>query len=336
MTDSNIDSESASRFFKAIYDTSISVSLQEEPSLIDITCVLAGAVSELSLETDAPDITLIGITSRISTDLSCGMAQGSMPAGILPPAYEIDKMTEAGRMCARSFWESEEVCERSLDASLRDVAVSLFIEWESVFNINRAKFCRILHEIALKALAFEFAAQELCDCVIERRLITDLWGAGECITALSAAAGRRQALGLGGAYVRASDVESATTVTYSIPMQGDLEELSRVMTREAVAGGVDAGSDWRFGLAANDMPLNAPVDLIRGIEPVCQGFFRAITLPSWRDQAVACAKAAGRMLAVTAGGSLPDIEPAIAKPLAMSAMAETYKYVSYSRASMSG
>ena len=45
------------------------------------------------------------------------------------------------------------------------------------------------------------------------------------------------------------------------------------------------------------------------------------------DQAVACAKAAGRMLAVTSGGEMPEIEPAIAKPLAMAAITDTYKSV---------
>jgi len=33
------------------------------------------------------------------------------------------------------------------------------------------------------------------------------------------------------------------------------------------------------------------------------------------------------MVAVAAGGEIPEIEPAIAKPLAMSAMSETYKSV---------
>ena len=99
------------------------------------------------------------------------------------------------------------------------------------------------------------------------------------------------------------------------------------MTKEAVRLGVPAGSDWRFGLAANDMPVNAPVELIRGMEPYCDSFFNAIKLIHPFEQSVACAKAAGRMVAVASGGELPEIEPAIAKPLAMSAMTESYKFV---------
>ena len=75
------------------------------------------------------------------------------------------------------------------------------------------------------------------------------------------------------------------------------------------------------------MPLNAPYELINTLGPVCDNFFDAIQLHGAEDQAVACAKAAGRMLAITAGGDLPEIEPAIAKPLAVSAMSDTYKTI---------
>jgi hypothetical protein len=48
-------------------------------------------------------------------------------------------------------------------------------------------------------------------------------------------------------------------------------------------------------------------------------------MPDLREQAVACAKAAGRMIAVASVGDEPDIAPVIAKPLAMAAITETYK-----------
>ena len=43
------------------------------------------------------------------------------------------------------------------------------------------------------------------------------------------------------------------------------------------------------------------------------------------DYAVACAKAAGRMIAVVSGGEEPEIAPVISKPLALAAMMEMYK-----------
>jgi hypothetical protein len=65
--------------------------------------------------------------------------------------------------------------------------------------------------------------------------------------------------------------------------------------------------------------------LLEGVEPYTQLFFSAIPMPDLKDQAVACAKAAGRMLAVLAGGDNPEIAPVIAKPLAMMAITETYQ-----------
>ncbi|MCM2344883.1 MAG: hypothetical protein NDJ24_10025, partial [Alphaproteobacteria bacterium] len=57
--------------------------------------------------------------------------------------------------------------------------------------------------------------------------------------------------------------------------------------------------------------------------------FRIIGMMDLMDQAVACAKAAGRMLAVAAGGDAPELEPVIAKPLAMAAMTETFRSTGY-------
>jgi hypothetical protein len=75
------------------------------------------------------------------------------------------------------------------------------------------------------------------------------------------------------------------------------------------------------------VPVNAPLDLIFAIEPYCQTFFDTIGMRNQYEQSVSCAKAAGRMLAVAAGGEIPEMEPAIAKPLAMAAITETYKSV---------
>ena len=99
------------------------------------------------------------------------------------------------------------------------------------------------------------------------------------------------------------------------------------MTQEAIRLGIPAGTDWRFGLAANDTPCSAPYELIAGLEPACHEFFRMIGLNDMVDQAVACAKASGRMLALAAGGERPELEPVIAKPLAMAALTETYRTV---------
>lgn len=337
-----LDSESANdpagaaRLFLALHDAAVARAVGGgAPGLMDVACVAAGAVAEVGLSTDRPDLAVQGTLTALSRALGCAPAEGAVPPGVLPVAPAVDAATEGGREAAREFWAQGPECEHAFEGLLVDALSGAVVAWEDGAALPRARALRVLAELSWRALGFEFAAQELCDAVIEGRLVTGRWGPGECITALAAAAGRRQALGLGGAYVGGAGAGSPV-VSYGMPVPGELDAIAHVMTREAVRGGVEAGSDWRFGLAANDMPLSAPVELIRGVEPVCQGFFRAVAMPSWREQAVACAKAAGRMLAVAAGGNLPDIEPAIAKPLAMAALTETYRYTSCSRASMSG
>ena len=177
---------------------------------------------------------------------------------------------------------------------------------------------RLLVECVKRCMAFEISAQELCDVVIDRKVSTDWWGLGDCVAALSAVAGRRLALSV---HTEHDEFFKGCDLPTS------LDRVVYVMTQEAVRLGVPAGSDWRFGLAANDVPVNAPIDLVLGIEPYCYSFFEAIQLKGQYDQSVACAKAAGRMIAVAAGGEEPEIEPVIAKPLAMSAITETYKSV---------
>lgn len=104
-----------------------------------------------------------------------------------------------------------------------------------------------------------------------------------------------------------------------------MDSLMYVMAQEAVRLGVPAGSEWRLGLAANDSKADPPVELIRGVTPIVTGFFAEINMHEPLYRAVACAKAAGRMLAVVASGEMPDMPPFIAKPLAVMAMTEAYK-----------
>lgn len=146
----------------------------------------------------------------------------------------------------------------------------------------------------------------------------DGWTLGDCLGGLSGAAGWRLAK---------YNLLHKKLPKENVPVLDSfvLDDLIAVMTNEAIRMGIPAGSDWRFGLAANDCELNPPTELLEGVEPYTQLFFSAIPMPDLKDQAVACAKAAGRMLAVLAGGDNPEIAPVIAKPLAMMAITETYQ-----------
>lgn len=154
--------------------------------------------------------------------------------------------------------------------------------------------------------------------VIDSKIGLKGWKIHDCVAGLSALSGVR--LGL------------ATNPDFCMTFKGadiptHLDDLSAVMTSEAVRLGVPAGSGWRFGLPANDRPIDPPYQLIEALEPLCTSFFTCIRLECEYDQAVGLAKAAGRMLAVASAGKDPDIEPAIAKPLAMEAFTESYKSV---------
>jgi hypothetical protein len=119
-----------------------------------------------------------------------------------------------------------------------------------------------------RCMAFEISAQELCDIVIEKKVAIEGWSLGDCIAALSCRLPAVR-LALSSEFRQLPGVSAAR----SIPENLDLKVVN-VMTQEAVRLGVPAGSDWRFGLAANDTPLNAPIDLILGHRALLPGLFR--------------------------------------------------------------
>ena len=278
---------------------------------------MAGVLVETYLVFEKPDESMMAGFSKLSDLLGCEPIACDLDANILPPANIIDLETERGRHAARALFEDWMDCAYEFHELILTIIQNIVVSWEDDGQ-PREETLRLLAECAMRAMVFEIAAQELCDVVIEEKVAGEGWGLQECIASLSAVSGRRLAMSLKAEYCEiftGSDVPE------------NLDQIVYVMTQEAVRLGVPAGSDWRFGLAANDTPVNAPIDLIFGIEPYCKAFFDALSIHDDYFQSICCAKAAGRMLAVAAGGEIPEIEPAIAKPLAMSAMSETYKSV---------
>lgn len=278
---------------------------------------MAGVMVETYLVFDQPDRAMQASFQKLARMLGQGPMMCALGTHVLPPAHVMDYETERGRLAARNFFEEWLDCAYEFHELMLAIIQNVIVRWERDGQ-SRAESLRLFYECTRRCMAFEIAAQELCDVVIDKKVAADGWSLGDCIAALSAVAGRRLALSL-------SADTCAIFVGSSLPEC--LDELVYVMTQEAVRLGVPAGSDWRFGLAANDVPVNAPINLILGIEPYCHGFFQVIHMHDQYEQAVACAKAAGRMLAVAAGGEVPEMEPMIAKPLAMMAITETYKSV---------
>lgn len=279
--------------------------------------LLAGMFVETALLFDDSDRGLEAIYDRLASDLACEPMAGPLGDQALPPSYIIDRDTEQGRRVARALFEEWLHCPQEfLDLTLF-AAQQMFMAMEQDGQPRQDTF-RLLIECANRCMAYELAAQELCEIVIEQKIGLEGWSLSESISGLSAVAGRSLALSFSGA-------QFAAFRGNDLPEH--LDRVAWVMTQEAIRLGIPAGSDWRFGLAANDQPSNAPYELIAALEPVCRDLFRAVGLHSLVDQSVACAKASGRMLAMASGGERPEIEPVIAKPLAMAAMTETYRTV---------
>lgn len=278
--------------------------------------VLAGFLVETLLLFDNPEEAMEGSYARLFEELGCEPYDGEIDPRALPPAHVLDSDSECGKALARCAFEDWLDCGYAFHELAVQIIVRNVIHWEE-WGFRRAETFRIFIESVNRVMGFELAAQELCDIAIAEKMEIERWSIADAIAALSAIAGRRLALSLsgGGQFFRGVD----------LPMH--LDHIAYVMTQEATRQGIPAGSDWRFGLAANDTPVNAPLSLVREIEPAARMFFRIAGIRDLGDQAVGCAKAAGRMIALAASGDIPRIEPVIVKPLAMAAMTETYKSV---------
>lgn len=265
---------------------------------------LAGVVVETCMLFDDAHDAVAATQAGLERDLGCMPLPGSLGPHALRPPAALDHAFEQGKDLARSLFEQWLDCPYDFHADAVAIAHHAIVRLELAGHA-RTESLRLFVELMRRGLALETAAQELCDIVIDGKIAHDGWSLSDGFAGLSA---------LAGAYLAVPHITAA----------GQLDLIAAVMTQEATRLGVPAGSDWRFGLPANDHPCTAPYDLIDGIEPACNRFLHALGFAQPLERAVACAKAAGRLLAVAASGLDPDIEPVIAKPLAMAAITDTY------------
>lgn len=280
--------------------------------------LLSGMLVETLFLFDNAEEGLDGSFDKLADLLGCEPTEGPFDRGVLPPATLVDFDTEQGRQMAREFFEEWLDCAYEFHDMLLFLIHQYFVHWEAMGQ-PRAESFRLLVEATHKAMSYELSAQELCDVVIEKKIGQEGWSLGDSIAGLSGLAGRKLAL--------SQDGRNECCWFYGPELPDLLDQTAYVMTQEAVRLGLPVGADWRFGLPANDTPANPPTLLITRIDPICRSFFEAIQMFDLHDQAVACAKAAGRMIAVASGGDSPEIEPAIVKPLAMAAITESYKSI---------
>lgn len=278
--------------------------------IIDFLEVLAGFYVESCFLFEKPDRSMTEGFKKLSQILRSEAHEGEMPTWAVSNPQRIDARSEQGRTLARFVLEEWKECEFSYFEFVNWILQNYICAWEGN-SVPREESLRLFIETCSRCMAFEIAAQELCDQVIEKRIGTGEWSLADAVCGLSAYAG----------YCDAKDKAEAGYTQNLF----ESESIVNVMTQEAARMGVPAGSDWKLGLAANDCPADPPIELVESIDPLCSEFFNVISLLQDNEKAVACAKAAGRMLAVVASGDTPDMPHAIAKPLAMAALVESYR-----------
>jgi hypothetical protein len=277
---------------------------------------LSGLMVEASYMFEQPDEALGAMTAKIARRLKCNWSGAELPPEYLPAAYLLDEKTEEGRDVARHVLKRAFDEPHAFASSVIDVVIHNLMALEDI-AIPRDESFRMILEFAHRSMVLELAAQELCDVLIDHKVGRQQWSLGDCISSLSGLSGYKVAVWYQATGMFSRAKARAQSQTFN--------SIVDVMTREAVRYGIAGGTDWTFGLPANDMPSNPPSLLVSGVLPFCEGFFKAVRAFEPIYQATACAKAAGRMLAVASGGEMPEISPVISKPLAISAMTESYR-----------
>ncbi|MBU6235184.1 MAG: hypothetical protein KGQ41_05015 [Alphaproteobacteria bacterium] len=163
-------------------------------------------------------------------------------------------------------------------------------------------------------IRYELGAHGICDRTIDVKISGQRWTIADCILSLSALAGSHQArLMMDAGIANHASLEKA------------LDDLMRIMMEEAVRHGMPGEVNILHGIPANDTKLSIHGDLIRSVEPLALTVLEELHMLDRTCQAIALAKAAGRMVAVAAAGENPDIEHVVARPLALTAMMGAFR-----------
>lgn len=279
---------------------------QEGPSinLLRLINVWGGALAECLLDYDAPENAAEDCLKEINLAISTDMWMPSMRS-----ASACEQDIELGRTLARLYLGDG--LEWSLNARHAFTEVG-----RGIRNLAGAdEACDTLMAESLRtAVRYELGAHSICDRAIDVKIAGQRWTIADCIMGLSALAGSHQARLMGDA-----------GINNHASLEKALDDLMRVMMEEAVRHGVPSDVGLLHGLPANDS--NPPIhgDLIRSMEPLALTVLEELHVLDRTNQAIALAKAAGRMVAVAAAGESPDIEHVVARPLALCAMMGAFK-----------
>ena len=279
---------------------------------------LSGILVETMLLFETPEEGLVCCLDNIAAQLNISTETLAEDAIFSPaPAFELDCHAEQGRLLVKEILEDWMECTHEFRKFIETFTIQNLLVWED-HGIERADLYAYLYNSSIRFMAYEIAAQELCEIVIDELIGGWGWTLLDNISGLSAVSGYKLAQSL--------DQEQCM-IFQGADIPKHMDHIIHVMTQEAVRYGTPAGSDWKFGIAANDVPPNPPWEILCGVSPYADKILDCLPLPDLTDQAAACAKAAGRLIAVAAGGEEPEYEHFIVKPLALSAMGESYKSI---------
>lgn len=244
---------------------------------------------------------------RIADLVACAPSEDDDTQGLMPFAWDIDRDTELGRQLSR---RAAEKLPKGLD-DVHEVAIALIINDIAVWaqeGYEKGDLLRLLVESVIGALSFEMATQDFCDMMIEDYIGEDDLPAGVVIQSFAAVAG--------GLY---ASVANQDNLPEDLP-EDSWRALGHVMVREALLHGTPGTKDWDTLVAANDETQQDVYKCMESIEVEVTDFFDVIGLENPLAQAVALAKAVGRMVALVCVEDVGQTHPSIAKSLAKTGM----------------
>jgi hypothetical protein len=270
--------------------------------MIRMVSLYAGLLTETLMEYEEPDVVMEQAFHRIADLLHADPSDGEGPDPLMPLAYTVDHDTELGRHLARNVADK---LPKGLD-DVHEIAIALVIGnfplWESE-EFGRDRLLRLLIDTVITALTFEMATQDFCDLLIEE-FIADTRSVSEGILAIAAVAGHL------------FDIARNHS-----PLPDDAElQVTNVMVRESLRHGTPGVKNWGVLAPANDAAADDIPEYISILKPQIDEFFVLIGMEDPLGQAVAVAKAVGRMVAVITVEDVGQIHPSIAKSLAKTGM----------------
>jgi len=279
---------------------------QEGPSvnLLRLANIWGGALAECLLDYEAPEAEAETVLAEIGIAIS---NDDWMPS--LRSAVASEQDMELGRTLARMYLGDG----LEWSAVARNAFVEIGRGIRTMCGADEAGDF-LMADSLRTAVRYELGAHGICDRSIEVKIAGQRWTIADCILGLSALAGSHQARLLMDA-----------GIAHGASLEKELNNLMRVMMEEAVRHGVPEDVGLLHGIPANDTKTMIHADLLRSMEPLALTVLEEMHMLDRTNQAIALAKAAGRMVAVAAAGDNPDIEHVVARPLALCAMMGAFR-----------